>query len=158
MREIKFRAWQITHKYMTFDISMVQSNDGVVSCFYYGDAEDGISMREDWDVMQYTGLKDKNGKEIYEGDIIEILTDTGRKEMFTVKWGIHRRSMASGYTVDIPSFSFVNTDGFPSFPIVDNYAGKHDLEIIEVIGNIYQNPQLINTSPSSKPEGDAAGE
>lgn len=90
--------------------------------------------------QQYINLKDKNGKEIYNGDIGEVKTDSGRIERLTVDWGIHRRDMKSGFTVDIPSFAFI-VDGFPSFPIVNNYLNGHDLDIIEIIGNTYQLPK-----------------
>lgn len=93
-------------------------------------------------IMQYTGLKDKNGIEIYEGDIGEIKTQSGRIDRFVVKWGIHRRKMASGWEVDIPGFCFW-IDNFPSFPIANNYNNGHDLDIISIIGNIYENPDLI---------------
>jgi uncharacterized phage protein (TIGR01671 family) len=90
-------------------------------------------------IMDYVGLQDKNKKDIYEGDIGEIRTKGGRIERFRVEWGIHRREMASGWTVDIPGYCF-KIGGFPSFPIVENYLNGHDLDIIEIVGNIYQNP------------------
>lgn len=95
--------------------------------------------------MQFIGLKDKHEKEIYELDILKIKTQSGRVEYFIVKWGIHRRDMKSGWTVDIPSFSFVSAEGFPTFPIANNYLNGHDLDIIEVLGNIYENPELLRS-------------
>lgn len=94
--------------------------------------------------MYAIGLQDKNKRDIYEGDIGEIRTQSGRIDRFVVEWGIHRREMKSGWTVDIPSFCF-RIDGFPSFPIVNNYMNGHDLDIIEIIGNIYQNPKLVKS-------------
>jgi len=86
---------------------------------------------------QYIGLSDKTSKEIYSGDILEIKTDLGRIEKFTVEWGIHKRWMKSGFEVEIPSFAFVSEDGFPTYPILNNYINVRDMDIIKVIGNIH---------------------
>jgi uncharacterized phage protein (TIGR01671 family) len=131
-RVFKFRAWHNNNKVMTKDVHLLDTFNEMICRDYYT-------------VMQWTSLTDKHGKEIYEGDILRIKTQSGREENFVCQWGVHRRDMKSGYTVDIPSFSFV-IEGFPTFPIVNNYMNGHDLEIIEVIGNIYETPGLIKES------------
>ena len=72
MRTIKFRAWNEEQKYMAYqgtpDLETLQS-----FIFHFGDKE----------LMQFTGLHDKNGKEIYEG---EILYNNDRKENCVVKY------------------------------------------------------------------------
>ena len=79
-------------------------------------------------IMQYTGLKDKNGKEIYEGDICETVTYSGKP------FG----------TIDVVKFSggaFKLTDiedALLPIPLDDS-----DIQSVEVIGNIYENPELL---------------
>lgn len=126
------RAWHPLNK------EMIYPKTG--GNFGYGDYHSYDILRDfsPENVMMWSGMLDKNGAKIYDGDILLILTESGRKEQFTCVFGVHRREMASGYTVDIPSFSFVNSEGFPTFPIVENYMNGHDLEIIEVIGNTYE--------------------
>ena len=138
-REIKFRAWQ-HHKgnsdngWMTF-YSLEQKNLPKLTLLKNDEvSENGrnfVNEREEWmdyAVMQFTGLKDRNGKEIYEADVIQT------KEF---KWlvepinSLDRDGQVYGLMVSI------NGNG-ECFPI-----DKGILEGI-VIGNIYENPELLN--------------
>ena len=114
MREIKFRAWdKITSSLITNDKIMVDSGICWVK------SEDGKHSTRliDAKLMQYTGLLDKKGVEIYEGDIVESSDD--------VVWGL-------GEVI------FRNTSFRVHAYIL---AELHD---IEVIGNIYESPELLN--------------
>ena len=97
-------------------------------------------------VGQFVGLRDKNGKEIYEGDILELINADGINIRTVCEYGLHRRMMVSNTLVDIPSFCFniPRHKNFKSFPIVNNYLGKHDLDIMQIIGNIHENTDLLN--------------
>ena len=114
-REIKFRAW--TGKETKEDFGYIRVSDGVAIDW----SEDHY---EEWVVMQFTGLKDKNGKEIYEGDIAKEPDE----DMATIVY-IRDTFMAD----------------YKLIPI--HYARKlnisHVWEDLEVIGNIYENPELI---------------
>lgn len=118
-REIKFRVWDkdlkrirylnTEHDFIRFD-SLGQG--------YYENMQTGLG---EWfsDLMQYTGLKDKNGREIYEGDIclVTILPENYKEKMVTV------------WCNDRNGFRFQDEDG--------EVWNVNDTEI-EVIGNIYE--------------------
>lgn len=97
-------------------------------------------------IGQYSGLKDKNGVKIFEGDIIELENYQGKKIRVVCKFGTARRAMY-GNDVDITGFYFEYNEKTKTFPIVNNYAGKHDLELFEVIGNIYDDKEIKLEKP-----------
>jgi hypothetical protein len=112
-REIKFRAWDKT------------TNTGMLSCDWkwLGERADHIS---DYILMQYTGLKDKNGKEIYEGDVISL-----GKHPYEVGWGEDGFESYYGYTGVVLRGAYEESTDSTS-------ATKW-----EIIGNIYENPELL---------------
>lgn len=114
MREIKFRGWYKTRQCM-WDGGFSVSQDGLE---IYNDNLEDISYH--LILMQYTGLKDKNGKEIYEGDIVRGKAGS----VGQVKW------IGSGLTI-------VGYMGYD-----DTHHWGFD-ETTEVIGNIYENPELL---------------
>lgn len=120
MREIKFRAWDK-------DDLCMRDWDNLLSHVYAKD-KNTIFNDSDYEVMQFTGLKDKHGKEIYEGDIV-------RKDgwIYEIRWSKY------GAGFDLAT----KNDSWPKQE--DGYAyhsGLYDTEIIEVIGNVYENPDL----------------
>ena len=129
MREIIFRAWDVKGKKM-YEVSSLWGGGkhwelepqryGAKITSRIGDYEWYPCV-----LMQFTGLKDRDGKEIYEGDIIESDDDDG-KECFDV------------YFLD---GSFVVHTG-EEIEVLFNI----DTSLFEVIGNIYENPNLIKTT------------
>jgi uncharacterized phage protein (TIGR01671 family) len=123
MREIKFRAWHPTLKKMFYDCR-VSSNDWTDSSTHFSGEHDTL--------MQYTGLKDKNGKEIYEGDICKVIDPNGEDEIqYIVEW-----HPSSGYVYE-------PEEGYGEFDLT-SVGFAMDMEYaFEVIGNIYENPELL---------------
>lgn len=122
-REIKFRAWlEGTHEDLTFSQPHMQMNAPVVDG-YYADVEAGWDIHGTYKtipLMQYTGLKDKNGVEIYEGD---LLTELGHVKV--VEWS----GEGLGWV----------------FQVVREFKNNYSASI-EVIGNIYENSELLSES------------
>ena len=122
MREIKFRAWSKSkNKFWNPDFI---DCDG--QCWDTNHVHETLPT-DDYILMQFTGLKDKNRKEIYEGDIVKQYPGFGCE--WSDRIGIVKYEYASFWLEIIK-----NRMGF----ILDN----HDCQF-EIIGNIYENPELI---------------
>lgn len=126
MRELKFRAWDKKRKRM-FAVTTLNAS-GAVSVFI-DDAGLYLLPAEQIELMQYTGLKDKNGKEIYVGDIIH--------RGALPKVNVFRNSVIR---FDEESVGFIATSTRNGARTLFN---GHTCDEIEVIGNIHENPELL---------------
>ncbi len=102
----------------------------------------------DVELMQYTGLKDKNGKEIYEGDIVDVKYDTtvwGRKIKYDflgqVKFGSFESEEREGCYDDIEGWYMLTTSDVSGQLKKDSLANHN--RRCEIIGNIHENPELL---------------
>lgn len=94
-----------------------------------------------------TGKFDKNNQEIFDGDIIKVTNEIGNEILVVCEFGeADRRFSLSIAECNIVGFYYRLPNGFKSFPIVKNYLGVTDYEIFEVIGNIYENPEMLKNS------------
>ena len=126
MKELKFRVWDKERE--TFLNNVFIGSDGTLYQFskdtIFGTAITFLDS-ENKKILQYTGLHDKNGKEIFEGDIIKI-----KDETYRITW--------NGC---FSSFDMTNIDKTKQYK--DLYILNRDYQKSEIVGNIYQNRELL---------------
>ena len=109
-REIKFRCWDVNRNQMVYEDNIIRYN---VNPLRATRKDTAVVLNT---LMQYTGLKDKNGVEIYEGDIVQL------QESYVKPIAVYWNKEMTGF-----------------YPII-----SHRPHAMTVIGNIFQNKDLIN--------------
>ncbi len=115
MKNTRFRAWDIKHKIMEEIIDLYWFEENGVKDF------NGEGLCSNYEIIQYTGLKDKNDIEIYEGDIVKI-----NNKFYEVIWDKYKWNLKNFYC----SWQDNPNDGFSEINV-------------EIIGNIFNNPELL---------------
>lgn len=121
MKELKFRAWDIEREcYLDKTELAGITPDGKYILYIEEEEISRLEVEDDYIVEQYTGLKDKNGKEIYEGDIASVRNKNHKNE----------------YDIGLVEF------GKAAFrcPFL---LGKYHSGQVEVIGNVHENADLL---------------
>lgn len=118
MRKIKFRAWDKIRKFMITIFDSTTADEWFIP-----------NVKEDYEVMQFTGIKDKNGVEIYEGDI--VIDKIGNPLPMVVKWD------DEGFR----TFGKYNGENYVGYV---GHADRYGNNTCTVIGNIYENKELLN--------------
>jgi len=140
MRRPKFRVW--TGEEFREDDSFCITSDGYCNM--------GGEVHEEWIVLEYTGLKDKNGTEICEGDIVTCPKFADPYKIAVVVFGAGCFRVATIQYYDQHSlgemdllYSIVDQETFYDKRLrQDNHIGD-DVFIGQVLGNIYENPELL---------------
>ncbi len=137
-REIKFRAWDKRQKRMIGWDEMIGE-----SVMQFVTVQSFKGLVASVELMQYTGLKDKNGVEIYEGDICII-------------WNASNTKVVDSYTgaVEIPDgkWTLVRDGKETTMFGISIFCKPGSKQSFEVIGNIYSNPELLTPTIKANKE------
>ena len=135
MREIRFRIWDMDRKVML-------DSQGVI--FYYGDFyenyrdfEDGIVL-DNIEVMQSTGLVDKHGVEIFEGDWVRVETQEEDNGEFPIGYVVRANDEPKMFIALPEQLKETGERQYHLESLYEHYSGE-----FEVIGNTYQNSGLL---------------
>jgi uncharacterized phage protein (TIGR01671 family) len=129
----KFRAWEPDTKFMNDQVRVTSNRfgDGEVLV----EATDGfgwIEVKPEY-LMQSTGLKDKNGMEIFEGDLVKVSVDNGFDYLFEELSIVEPSKIHSGLVCSLKSHE-------AEYRIIHAEILGYEYE---VVGNIYENPELL---------------
>ena len=161
MREIKFRIWDIDErKFVVNETDRLGCGDTKKCMSERVDFENNsveISADERYIFSEYTGLKDENGKEIYEGDIL-LSSDENGIFLISIDFGypnIEYSNMLTGFQIKI-EIILSNSQYFEYFsnnlieliskyniPMKEDNNAKYISDGWWILGNIYENPELL---------------
>lgn len=141
MREIKFRAWDENSQEMIYEVGITP--EGIpYSIPENAEGCDQFNYFLTCHKMQYTGLKDRNGREIYEGDSYTAKHKSGKVYTGQVKYDL-------SFVFDIEGFEelFINGVGaVKTNRTFDIHSFVKWFDEVEVIGNIYEDPEILEAA------------
>ena len=143
-REIKFRAWDKVKKQWAFGYKELGGFSVFGELHILGELQ--IKDLNNFEVMQFTGLLDKNGKEIYEGDVLEFFGNKKKPEhpYNEVFWQQEKGRWA--LRIIGKKIHSENAHGETEIIGLNEQQLERDEGYYIIIGNIYENPELITPS------------
>lgn len=138
MNNLKFRAWDKDREYMEYtdnNLVLCFSNEGA-SAVDHTTFGHSCTCMEDIELMQSTGLKDKNGVDIYERDIVKVLIEDEEPKIMKDKTYVGVVVYNQGtFDIKISKHTYLGI-----IPIM--YMSDIDCTF-EILGNVYENPELL---------------
>jgi YopX protein len=126
MREIKFRAWLPEEKHFIF------SEPNLLGTFFLAAEQIGQARHSSLVIQQFSGLKDRNGNDVYEGDTVAVFDGEEQTGIHEVEYCGER---------NYPAFDFKGWDGE-----TNGLSEAKEVFALEVIGNIYEKLELLATN------------
>lgn len=137
MREIKFRAWDKKLEAMHDDLAI---SEGWLNKFFR--EMPGYADKENYILMQFTGLKDRDGVEIYESDVLAVWEITIEDVNYLSKDNVSRHEVKWCGAEQYPAFDLDRWDNIELNGLAE-IMQSGDWEC-KVIGDIYRNPELLD--------------
>ena len=150
---MKLRVWNTKHKIWMNHCALVDCQGKIFSHFI--EIDESIKLfkhhlvplpSEENITQRFAGIKDRDEKDIFEGDIVSVYD---KENLFVVKFGTVSRNVQtydrqSILNLDFNCFYFESLiDGRKYFSITNNHFGERDLKGTVIVGNIFENPELL---------------
>jgi len=147
VRHVEYRAWNKTSSMMLYDY-VSQGQYGELHVIEFHSSVYSDARCPDLILMQYVGLKDVNNKKMFEGDVVDIFDGTTRPE--PIRGVIEWNERVTGFEAECPG------KGYGLYLHAKGLGMPPD-RTIRVVGNIYNDPGLIDQQPTEQPPDEIRG-